>query len=126
MVGTFICSDATPSPYNFEAATGENPLFPKAGKDVYRIFGSEGTLSVGDMRVFRYGEAKLKSWTSQLDESTLQVGNEIPFDEQVKHLVEVVRGREQPRCTGEDGLRALVVCDAIKRALAEGGVLDVG
>lgn len=101
VVGTFICLDAAPSPYNFEAATGENPLFPKAGKDVYRIFGSEGTLSVGDMEMHRYGEAKLKSWTSKLDEDTLQVGDEVPFDEQVTHLVRVVRGSERPRCTGE-------------------------
>ncbi|KAK4547733.1 hypothetical protein LTR36_000691 [Oleoguttula mirabilis] len=125
VVGTFILSDCTPSPYNFEAATGENPLFPKAGKDVYRIFGAEGTLSVGDMKVHRYGEGKEKSWTSELDESTLEVGDEIPFDEQVKHLVRVVWGEEQPRCTGEDGLRAVVVCDAIKRALIQGGAVDV-
>ena len=56
VVGTVILSDALPSPYNFEAATGENPLFPKAGKDIYRIFGTEATLSVGDMKVYTYGE----------------------------------------------------------------------
>ena len=56
VVGTVILSDAVPSPYNFEAATGENPLLPKAGRDVYRIVGVEGTLSVGDMKVYRYGE----------------------------------------------------------------------
>ncbi|KAK5130852.1 hypothetical protein LTR08_001624 [Meristemomyces frigidus] len=124
VVGTLILSDATPSPYNFEAATGENPLFPKAGKDVYRIFGAEGTLSVGDMKVYRY-DGKDKSWTSELDESTLEVDDAVPFDEQVKHLVRVVQGQEQPRCTGEDGLQAVVVCDAIKRALAQGGAVDI-
>ncbi|KAK5128508.1 hypothetical protein LTR85_003176 [Meristemomyces frigidus] len=125
VVGTFILSDAIPSPYNFEAATGENPLFPKAGKDVYRIFGSKGTLSVGDMKVYKYGEGKEQSWTSVLDESTLEVGDEVPFDEQVKNFVRVIKGQEEPGCTGNDGLRAVVVCDAIKRALTQSGAVDI-
>lgn len=125
VVGAFILSDATPSPYNFEAATGENPLFPKVGKDVYRILGSLGTLSVGDMEVYKYGDGKEQSWTSELDQSTVEVGNEVPFDEQVKHLVRVVRGQEPPRCSGEDGLRAVVVCDAIKRALSQDGAVVI-
>lgn len=121
VVGTFLLSDAIPSPHNFESATGENPLFPKAGRDIYRILGTEGTLSMGDMLVSRYGKGSEKSWTSKLMHETLPVGQEIPFDEQVNHLVRVVRGEERPRCTGDDGLNAATVCDAIKRAVASDG-----
>lgn len=32
VVGTVIVSDATPSPFNFEAGTGENPTIPKRGR----------------------------------------------------------------------------------------------
>ncbi|TKA83847.1 hypothetical protein B0A55_00114 [Friedmanniomyces simplex] len=116
VVGTFLLSDATPSPHNFEGGTGENPMVTKTGKDFYRIFGSAGTLSVGDMQISRFTEGQPKSWSSSFEESTVAVGSEIPFDEQVSHLVRVVRGGEEPRCTGEDGLRALVVVDAIKCA----------
>lgn len=124
VVGTFVLSDATPSPHFFEAATGENPIVPKIGRDIYRIFGTEGTLSVGDMKISSYNSSE-KSWTSKLTETTLPVGHEVPFDEQVEHLVRVVRGEEQPRCSGDDGLSAVIVCNAIKRAMVECSAVEI-
>lgn len=123
VVGTFVISDATPSPHSFESATGENPVIPHAGKDMYRIFGSEGTLSVGDMKVCKHRLEK--SWTDALEESTLPVGVEIPFHEEMRNFVQVIRGTESPRCTGADGLSAVVVCDAIHRALASRAAIDI-
>jgi hypothetical protein len=32
----------------------------------------------------------------------------------------VVKGKVEPSCTGEEGLRALVVCEAVKRAMGSG------
>lgn len=125
VVGTFILSDATPSQHNFESATGENPIIPKAGRDIYRIFGTDGTLSVGDMTVQKYGTNVEKSWTNQLEGHFLSTGKDIPFDEQANHFARVVKGQEKPRCSGEDGLRAVIVCDAVKRAIAEGGPVDI-
>lgn len=125
VVGTFILSDASPSAHNFESGTGENPAIPRMGKDFYRIFGSEGTLSVGDMKVSGYGDGKEKSWTSLLDEKVLSVGQQVPFDEQVANFVAVVRGLAQARCTGADGLSALVVCDAVRQAMESGMPVDI-
>ena len=125
VIGTFMLSDSTPSPHFFEAATGENPGMPKMGKDVYRMFCTEGTLSVGDMKITKHTDNDEKSWSSKLVETTLPVGDEVPFDEQIEHLVRVVRGEEKPRCTGEDGLSAMIVCDAIKRAMVEGSAIEI-
>lgn len=52
--GTFLCSDNVTSPFNFESGTGENPLIPhnEAMSGFYRIFGTDGTLSVPDMTLF--------------------------------------------------------------------------
>ena len=57
VIGTFILSDTVASPYNSESATGDDPTLPqtwfnqdeKQEVDVYRFFGTEGTLSVPDM-----------------------------------------------------------------------------
>lgn len=126
LVGTFILSDATPSPHNFESGTGENPMISDTGKDFYRVFGTEGTLSVGDMKVSKYATGVEKGWSNELEECSVAVGDEIPFDEQIEHFVRVVRGQEQPRCSGLDGLRALIVCDAIKQALTkDDGMVDI-
>ena len=125
LVGTFIICDASPSAHNFESSNGENPTIPQAGRDFYRIFGTEGTLSVGDMKVTQHAFGDENSWTNSLKESSLPVGTDVPFDEQIKHFVQVVKGKEQARCSGEDGLSALVVCEAVKRALTAGGGIDI-
>lgn len=124
-VGTFILSDATPSHHFFESGTGENPIMPRSGDDFYRIFGSEGTLSVGDMKLQRHDDGDEKSWSKLLDVEDVVVSSEVPFDEQVANLVGVIRGTAEPRCTGEDGLRALAVCDAVKRAMETGQPVDI-
>jgi predicted dehydrogenase len=125
LVGTFVIVDISPSAHNFESSTGENPTIPQAGKDFYRVFGVDGTLSVGDMVLTRHDPNEPKSWTSKLQEVQIPIGNETPFDEQILNLVRVVRGKEAPRCTGDDGLSAVVVCECIKQAMRKGGAVDV-
>lgn len=125
-VGTFLLSDAVPSPYNFEAGTGENPTIPLAKQDAYRIFGSEACLSVPDLTRWSYDGAKEKSWTERMMSERLGIDEDaVPFDLQIAHLVRVVRGEEQPSCTGQAGLQALMVCDAVKRSLQSGTTIDL-
>lgn len=129
VVGTFVLLDNVASPHNFEGGTGENPMIPKTGRDVYRIFGSNGTLSVPDMMLSTYG-ANEATWTQSMDVKRVEVENAhiAPFDSQLNHFVQVCRGDEKPSCTGEEGLRALVVCEAIRKALdmpGGGGTVDI-
>lgn len=59
VVGTFLLSDTVASPYNSESATGDDPTLPQTWfneserqeVDIYRFFGTEGTLSVPDMNL---------------------------------------------------------------------------
>lgn len=125
IVGTFLLSDAVPSPYSFEAGTGENPMIPHTGQDFYRIFGTEATLSVPDMQRWSYANGR-KSWTEKIESEKLHVEDmKAPFELQLAHFVSVVRGQEKPSCSGAEGLRAVVVCEAVKKALRDGGVVDI-
>jgi predicted dehydrogenase len=125
-VGTFVASDATPSPFNFEAGTGENPMVPRVGKDFCRIFGTEASLSVPDMARFSYDGAGERSWTRVLAERKIAVEDLVPFDAQVEHFVKLVSGEVGgPLCSGEDGLRALMVCEAVREAMRTGKAVDV-
>lgn len=124
VVGSFVVADNVPSPYNFESGTGENPLVPKTGQDFYRVFGSEATLSVPDMAVWSYQGTK-KSWHEKLSQDEVPVRDGVPFELQLEHFVKVVRGEEEPRCTPHAGLAALIVCDAIKRALEGNTTVEV-
>ncbi|KAH7140938.1 hypothetical protein EDB81DRAFT_692490 [Dactylonectria macrodidyma] len=123
-VGSFIVSDNLPSPYNFEAGTGENPLIPKSGQDFYRIFGTDGSLSVPDMTTWSYA-GRTKSWLTELVEESVPVPEGIPFELQLNHFVKVIRGQETPSCTAEAGLAALAVCQAIKEALEGNKTVEV-
>lgn len=129
VVGTFVISDNVPSPHSFEQGTGENPLLPLSGADVYRIFGTKGTLSVPDMIKSSYDDGR-KSWENKISMQKQEVENvEVtPFDSQLNHFVKVCRGQENPSCTGEEGLRALIVCEAVRRALEgdrHGGTVEI-
>ncbi|KAI1121752.1 hypothetical protein F5Y10DRAFT_255659 [Nemania abortiva] len=146
-VGSFILSDGVVSPHFFEAGTGENPMIPRARRhghfdesdkdkinhneqdgepvDVYRIFGTNGTLSVPDMTLWTYGD-KPRSWESkpQVQRVALDDDPRAPFDRQLDHFIAVVRGETPiesgPGCTGEEGLRVMAVCEAVIAALDDG------
>ena len=125
MVGTFLLSDAVVSPHNFEAGTGENPTIPKVGQDFYRIFGSEGSLSVPDLTQWTY-EREKKSWTERLQSKTFEVPEmKAPFELQIEHFIQVIRGEEAPSCSGVEGLRAVIVCEAVKRSMRTNQPVDI-
>lgn len=122
VIGTFILSDNAPSPHNFESGTGENPIIPETRMDFYRIFGSEACLSVPDMKRWGYTNGKEKSWSERLNEERIEIPDtKMPFELQVEHFVRVIRGEDEPLCSGADGISALIVCDAVRGAIRAGG-----
>jgi predicted dehydrogenase len=134
VVGTFLMSETAASPHNFGAANGDDPGLPqtwfdekaKQEVDVYRFFGTEVMLSVPDMTLWSLGNQK-KSWKSVLEEKLLAENDgSWPFERRLDHFARVVRREEEPNCTGKDGLLAVMVCDAVRRALErESGRVDI-
>ncbi|KAL2212455.1 NAD(P)-binding protein [Sarocladium strictum] len=128
VVGTLILCDNTPSPYAFEPATGENPLIAEAELpvDCYRFFGNEGSLSVPDLLLWKYKQevADTKGlpigWNIPISHGKVPYTNGAPLGEQIEHLGRVARGLEAPVCSGQDGLEAVKVCEAIINALDNG------
>lgn len=128
VVGTFLVCDAAPSPFNFEAGTGENPLVPRCedgAAGFYRIFGTQASLSVPDMTRWSYDGCDEKSWAVPLQRERFEVEPTTPFDLQLAHFVDVVERDVQPSCSAGDGLRALVVCQGVKEALETGKTVDL-
>lgn len=117
VVATALLSDSVPSPHLFEAGTGENKNIAYHGQDFLRIFGSEASLSVPDMTRWSYDGKEVKHWGGELNKETLEVKPRIPFDDQLAHFVQVIRGEAKASCTPEAGLAAVRVCEAIKESL---------
>ncbi|GAA5884852.1 hypothetical protein JCM6882_007123 [Rhodosporidiobolus microsporus] len=125
VVGTFIFSDATTSPYNFEAATGENPLMPQESQPVYTILGTEGSLSFPELRLWHYTSPS-HSWTDKLvQDEPLPVDPTPPFTRQLRHFVDVVEGKAEPSCGGLDGLRTIITLEAILESMKTGLPVEV-
>lgn len=126
IAGTFICADNVTSPFNFEVGTGENPLIPCDDnlEGFYKVFGSEGTLSIPDFTLYHQSDVATneRSWNAPLQRTALIENKEesrklMPFDSQLRHFVEVIRGKSQPACTIADGIQALLCVDAVIKSL---------
>lgn len=132
VTGTLLCSDAAQGPYFWEAATGENPLLPRAGENVLTILGTAGSVAVPELR--RWHAAPIADggdgdWTHvlQADDALAQRDNTVGelFDVQLRHFARVIEGAEAPRCSGADGLAALLVVQAVAESMRTGLPVDV-
>ncbi|KAL3450797.1 oxidoreductase family, NAD-binding Rossmann fold-domain-containing protein [Aspergillus insuetus] len=121
VVGTFIVSDNVASPFSWEATTGDNPLYPPAPE----------TLTEPDGVIWTYDAAdpvdlgSEVGWNVPIQREVLQRGDGIPFQQQAEHLARVVRQGEKPRCSGEDGLAAVKVCEDVITALVAGDGIPI-
>ncbi len=118
VMGTVITSDVVASPYNFESATGENPLYYSAAQDCYRIFGTEASLSFPDMTLWRYiSEDGEQGWEIPISSEQIDVEPTVPLVSQLRHFCDVVRYDAEPRCSGEEGLKTLEATMAVSEAV---------
>ena len=108
-VGTLLVSDCTPSKWSFEQSTGENPFYFRTNATCYHFFGTKGSLAFPDMNLVYYENDTRAGWQYPLASRNFEVQSKDPLVEQIKHFCKVIKGREAPKITGEDGLRTLAV-----------------
>ncbi|GKZ27731.1 hypothetical protein AbraIFM66951_004202 [Aspergillus brasiliensis] len=133
VVGTFHINDNGASPFNWESAAGDNPLYPKANPqvDCYRIFGTEGVLSGPDGVIWSYLPEQAKAagvevgWNAPISRKFLEPRDGAPFHYQTEHFSRVIRGLDDPICSGEDGVAATKVCEAVIQALTLGDGMPI-
>lgn len=123
-LGTFVLSDTAASPRSWEQTSQENASYDSfPDEDCYHIAGTRGSLSVPTMRLKVYeGE---RSWWAPLTSSTVELDRSDPLANQITHFAAVIRGEQEPICTGRDGLRALTVVDAVVQAARTGRPVDI-
>ncbi|MEO0913129.1 MAG: Gfo/Idh/MocA family oxidoreductase [Pseudomonadota bacterium] len=109
-LGTILMSDSAPSPWSFEAASGENPNIAAGGRDSYRIIGTEGALGLPSLTL--WGGAK--DWSERLQTRPLTAPRTDPLAAQLDHFHDVVANGAAPVCSGADGLSALAVAEAVR------------
>ena len=107
-LGTFLLSDATISPWNWENATGENQNFPYIGQNPYRFLGAEGCLEFPNLKFWKSNG--LPDWKHKLECEDIQQLKEDPYVKQVFHFCRVINELELPMIDASDGLKSLSIC----------------
>lgn len=132
-LGTISLSDTAASPYTWDLASGEFDLMTfKTGqmnrqKVSSHVFsGTEGTLTLPDLRYFSYRGEGEAGWLKDLTEETLKVEPFSSYRLQAAHFARVALREEAPLVSGRDGLRTLEATLAVKTASASGQAVQLG
>ncbi|MEO0944725.1 MAG: Gfo/Idh/MocA family oxidoreductase [Pseudomonadota bacterium] len=124
VLGTVAISDTVSSPWSWELTSGENPAYPKTDQSCYLLAGTEGSLSLPDLRFWTH--AGPQSWWSEIKSEEMSTAPNDPVEAQLLHFLEVIAGRTAPRVTAADGLRNIEILEALKRAAQHGGTQTIG
>lgn len=113
-MGNVAMSDVVAAPWAFELTSGEDSSFPNNDQNHLMLLGTEGSLAVPRMELWRHPGGRESGWRGALERSTLGVSAASPLERQLQHFGRVVRGDEAPLVTARDGLRSLALALAIE------------
>lgn len=113
-LASMTLSDATASPWNWEATAREDAQYRPFDADAYFIGGTKGSLSLPRLHHVSYnGEP---SWHKPLKLDISPVDPQLPHKMQLKHFIQVILKKEEPIVTPEDNVKTLETLMAIKQA----------
>lgn len=110
-LATLVVSDTAASPWNWDLSAGEAPHYPRQDVDSLFLCGTEGSLTLPGLALWRYAGAR--GWHEELTLQRCVPHSADPYLEQLRHLRAVAEGREAPLCSGRDALRTLAVAQAV-------------
>ena len=123
-IGTVTLSDATPAPWSWELASGENAAYPPQDQPCYIFAGTKGSLSVPTMDLWSYpGD---KGWWAPLARADLASEQADPLVEQLRHFCAVIDRRETPLISVDDAMATLAVVEAVQLAARTGARVSPG
>lgn len=122
-LASMTISDATASPWNWEATAREDSQYRPFDADAYFIGGTRGALSLPRLHTFGYDGAS--SWHEPLRLEVPAVDPAQPHRMQLRHFVDVVRREAEPVVTPEDNVKTLRTLTAVKRAAETGELVEL-
>ncbi len=113
-LGSVAISDAAPSPWGWESASGDNPHVPPSGRNCCRFLGTRGALDYPNLALWRHADPDTGDWSDPLVCEPRPTGRRAALAAQLAHFCRVVRGREEPRVNGRDGFATLAAVEAVR------------
>ncbi len=112
-LASILMSDAAPSLWGYECTMRENPFFFKTFGKIYTYLGTEASLTVPAMNKTYYPDPNKKGWQYPLKTEEIKIEYRDPYVDQISHFCSVIKGEEEPRTSGEDGLKTLEITMAV-------------
>ena len=111
---TISFADTTPSPWGFEAGTGENPHIGTTGQDMLFITGTRGAVSYPSLTL--WGHATDWSEAAEIVQPAQRQAPPDPLTKQLTHFLEVIGGAT-PRIPVASARQSLATALEIERQL---------
>jgi predicted dehydrogenase len=122
-VGTITVSDSITAPWSWEMTAAENPAYPVTDQSCYLIGGTEGALSLPDLRLWRHEGGQ--SWWHPMSATTYPRASADPLIAQIDHFADVIHGTATPLVSAQEGFRTMQVIEAIQTAAATQGPVHI-
>jgi len=112
-VASLAFADTTPSPWGFEAGTGENPNIATTGQDMLFTTGTTGAVSFPSLTLWR----GVADWSEAPFAERQAATKTDALAAQLTHFIAVLDGRESPLIDAADARETLAVALAAETAL---------
>lgn len=138
-IGSFILSDAAPSPYAWETTSGQALYFPHQPENCYTFAGRTATLTTPSMTVWQHeapkpqtlnaAETKLEArlstpnighWQDKLISRTLSTSPGSAYADQLNHFLDIAEGLSDPVIGPRDATVTLATALAVLEAARTG------
>lgn len=122
-IATITVSDAIASPWSWELTAGENPAYPQTQESCLVIGGTDGSLSIPDLKVWSHSNPN--SWWSPIAAQSYPRQFSDPLFNQMRHFGKVIEGQESPLVSGVEGMKSLRVIEAIQDAARDSVIVKL-
>ena len=112
MVATITFSDATPTPWGFEAGTGESPYIPKTNQSSMFIACTNGGLEFPTLKLW----SGASNWNEKPIMEHQDIPEAVPLVRQLEHFSDVIRGKVTPIVDAKSARETLAVILQIEQA----------
>jgi len=111
-VATITFSDATPTPWGFEAGTGESPYIPKSNQSSMFIACTNGGLEFPTLKLW----SGASNWNEKPVMQHQNISEAVPLIRQLEHFSDVIRGKAIPIVDAKSARETLAVILQIEQA----------
>jgi predicted dehydrogenase len=122
-LATLATSDCTVAPWNYDLGADENDAFAQADSDALWLCGTQASLTVPRLQLWRHAGAR--GWAEPLQRSAVAITPHSPYEAQLTHWRAVIDGRKAPLCSADDALHTLRAAQAVHEAAASGGTVTL-